>query len=264
MDDAARPAREVEAGRPMWRFEWIEASAGDEETVLRHLVGGAQLSVRGGRLRRGHGYAGAPPDHRRSLARVGAILRLRERGYYHVHAAGAVDDQGRAWLLTGASGSGKSTLAYALARAGWTILGDDAVIVDLRGDRPVAHGWRDPLQVSTALVTHFQELAAIEARPHPDDPRLRVPVWPRQARAAPVGAVVFVERGDEDRLAPLAPHLALTGLIGQSPWVFLPDAQAAAQLAALRQLVVSVPTFHLRHTPRQLHEIADTLRGALP
>jgi hypothetical protein len=79
---------------------------------LAHLIEPAELLLRNGRLVRGPGYETASRTARRSLARVGAILRLRARGRYLVHAAAVVDPAGGAWLLAGDSGSGKSTLAW--------------------------------------------------------------------------------------------------------------------------------------------------------
>src|SRR4051794_39887177 len=108
-----------------WEIDGVQGVTSGRETILTHVSDGATLLVRRGRLERGRGYAAAPPSTRRALLGVGAILRLRERNRYFLHASGAVDRRGRAWLFTGASGSGKSTLAYALARHGWRVLGDD-------------------------------------------------------------------------------------------------------------------------------------------
>jgi hypothetical protein len=55
-----------------------------------------------------------------------------------VHA-GAVGINGRAVLLTGPGGSGKSTSAVAAFLSGYDYLGDDYVLVDLKGPQPVVH-----------------------------------------------------------------------------------------------------------------------------
>jgi hypothetical protein len=54
-----------------------------------------------------------------------------------VHAA-AVSARGQAVLLVGRGGTGKSTTSLAARQAGWTLLGDDYVIVD-PGPPPVAY-----------------------------------------------------------------------------------------------------------------------------
>lgn len=232
-------------------------------TVLSHLPTGAELAVAGGRLRRGSGYARADAAARRELARVGAIVRLRERGAYFLHAAGVVDPDGRAWILTGASGCGKSTLAFALARRGWRVLGDDGVVVRWQGDAPVAHGWREPLRMSASLLPRCPELAPRASLADPEDERRRFPVDAPFARSAPVAACIFPERSAVDRATPAAQTESLARLIAQSPWVLLDDAHAAPHFRALHRLAGAVPAFRLEHTERALLHAADTLAGAL-
>lgn len=52
-----------------------------------------------------------------------------------LHQATCVAIEGRALLIEGAPGSGKSSLALALIDRGATLIGDDGVGLDLRGDR---------------------------------------------------------------------------------------------------------------------------------
>jgi len=245
-----------------WQWGDVDASDHGERTCLTHRYAGARLWVAGGRLVRGPGYDAAGAAVRRELARVGAIIRLRQRGRYLVHAAGVVDPTGRAWLLAGDSGSGKSTLAYALARTGWTVLGDDGVLVERRGDGLLAHSWREPLRGSRRLDSAFPELADGALRPVPGDPRERVPITMRGARSAVVAAVVLVERAAKFAITPATPLGALAALVRQSPWVILGDEHARAHLELLRHAAAQ-PVFHLRHTPAELHSIGDMLRGAL-
>jgi hypothetical protein len=162
-----------------WQFNDIHGYTQPDGARLIHQIAHAELWVREGRLVRGTGYQGASRASRHELARTGAILRLRQRRRYYIHAAGAVDPSGRAWLLTGPTGSGKSTLAYALARKGWPILGDDGVITEAARTGPViAYRWREPLRVSTGLIPLFPELEAgtRHARMLPHDPRHRAEV----------------------------------------------------------------------------------------
>ena len=51
-----------------------------------------------------------------------------------IHAAG-LERNGKAVVLLGDSGRGKSTLSLNLASAGWNLLGDDSIRLELRGDR---------------------------------------------------------------------------------------------------------------------------------
>jgi hypothetical protein len=237
----------------------VEGLTTGDETLVVHTGEGASLRLRRGRLERAEGYANATPLTRRELARTGAILRLRERGRFHLHAAGIVAPDGRVWLLTGESGSGKSTLAYASARAGWRVLGDDGVIIECGAEGILAHGWREPLQVSIELAAAFPELKAHEATVDWEDARHRASVALPLARRAFVSGLVFLRRGMRDEVQPLTPALALAALIPQSPMVLIADAHSAAHLAALRTLVSSVPSFLLDHTPEQLHRITHTI-----
>jgi hypothetical protein len=202
------------------------------------------------------------------LARAGAILRLRQRHRYHIHAAGVVDPAGRAWLLAGPTGSGKSTLAYALARSGWSVLGEDGVIVELRpGERgAVAFGWREPIRVSRTLAGVFPELAGERAAAQaiPGDARQRTEVSLPAARRARVAALVWIQHGATDELAPLSPTLALVNLVRESAWVLIADGGARAHMDALRRIVTEVPSYRLTHSPAQLRMIGQTLLAANP
>jgi len=246
-----------------WRWGEIDAALVGDEVHLAHRHGGARLSVRDGRLVRGEGYAEASPEARRDLARVGAIVRLRQRGRYLVHAAGAVDLQGRAWLLAGDSGCGKSTLGYALTRAGWTSLGDDGVLIESVGAGFHAHAWRESLKVSAGLASEFPELHGDAPRARRSDPRQRMsvsaPVAPTGARVA---AVVFLARSDRHSIRRLGQVAALGALVRQSPWVIIEDSYSRPHLDVLRR-VASLPVFHLEHTPAELHTIDRVLTEAI-
>lgn len=242
---------------PSW--SWGDVDARDEmgATRLTHPAGHAELWVEDGRLRRGSGYATAAQPARHALARTGAILRLRGRGRFLLHASGVVDPAGRAWLFAGDSGCGKSTLAYALARQGWPVLGDDGVLVEVGESSILAHGWRDRLRVSAGLAA-FPELADKAGGAHPGDARRRVAVGATVAHHAPLAAVVLPERGSGP--ATLVSHTAaLAALVRQSPWVILGDEHAAAHLAALSAIAQRVRTFLLPHEEGDLQTLATRL-----
>jgi hypothetical protein len=252
---------------PEWQFNTVVGSTESGGARLRHLVSGAELWVRDGRLIRGTGYRAAPAASRRELARAGAILRLRQRHRYHLHAAGAVDPSGRAWVLAGPTGSGKSTLAYALARAGWPILGDDGVIVEMRErGGATAYGWREPLRVSTTLSSVFPELGDVADTPRSlaGDARQRAELPVLAARTAPVAALVWLEQGPEDRVSRLTPTEVLVELVRQSAWVLIADGRSADHLDALRRMATEVPSIRLVHSLAQLLRIEHTLAHALP
>lgn len=261
-----RPVRVPASPTPEWQFNAVQGTTHPDGARLRHVVTGAELIVRNGRLVRGAGYSEAPSESRRELARAGAILCLRQRRRYHVHAAGVVDPTGRAWLLVGPTGSGKSTLAYALARKGWAVLGDDGVIVEIQPQGVLAMGWREPLRVSRTLAGAFPELATLhaDAPTIPGDARQRAELPMPAAPRAFVAALVWIEQGSVDRIASLSPTQALVDLVRESAWVLIADGRAAAHLDALRRIVTEIPSFRLTHSPAQLRSIQDTLLLARP
>ena len=245
-----------------WQWGDVDACMRGDDVALVHRQAGAGIIVRNGRLVRDAGYENAPPAMRREVARVGAIVRLRQRGRYFVHAAGVVDPGGRACLLTGDSGSGKSTLAYALARFGWKVLGDDGVLISVTDSGKTAHAWYAPLEVSSSLAEQFPELRPELSRARDGDPRRRIPITVPRAREAPLGAVLFVERGTRHAIEPLGPVAALGSLVRQSPWVILDDECTRSHLDALRA-VATLPCFRFAHTRSDLHTVARTLAAVL-
>jgi hypothetical protein len=246
------------ATRP-WEWEDVRATADEKGVHLAHLVEPAELLLRKGRLVRGAGYDTASAGARRSLARVGAILRLRARGRYLVHAAAVVDPEGGAWLLAGDSGTGKSTLAWVLVRQGWSLLGDDGVLIEDADAGLVARAWRDPLRVSLGLAQRFPELKSLAPRVAARDARARVPVEREVARRAPVRTILFLERSERDRILRVGPAVTLASLVRQSPWVLIDDEDAPSHLTVLAAAAESVPAYHFAHTESQLDELPRTL-----
>ena len=176
-----------------------------------------------------------------------------------MHAAAVVDPSGGAWLLAGDSGSGKSTLAWVLVRQGWSLLGDDGVLIEDVDDGLVARAWRDPLRVSLGLADRFPELKALAPRVATRDPRARVPVEREVVRKAYVRTMLFLERSDRDRVLRVGPAVALASLVRQSPWVLIDDEDAPRHLSVLATAAESVPAYHLAHTESQLEELPRTL-----
>ena len=245
-----------------WQWGNVDATEEGRDVYLTHRPTNATLRVCGGRLRRDAGYGDATPVVRRELARVGAIIRLRQRGRYYLHASAAVDTHGRAFVLAGNSGTGKSTLAFALAKSGWSILGDDGVIVDAERGEIVAHAWRGPLMVSAALTGPFRELAGHGVHAMKGDSRQRIPISAAQANRGRVSALLFLERSPVFAITRLGPRDCLAALIRQSPWVILGDGESRRHLDTLRRMA-AIPAFHLRHTAAEVGRMGEILAEAL-
>jgi hypothetical protein len=245
-----------------WRVDGIEGvCVSDEVTLLRDLDYGAELTVLNGRLARGAGYDLAQRRTRRSLARTGAILRLRQRNRFYVHASGVVDPGGRAFVFVGESGSGKSTIAFALARLGWTLLGDDGVVLEPLADSTIVHGWRSPLLVSASLWRFFPELEGSAHRVIAGDERGRIPFEVDASTRAVLSTLVFVAQGSSGSLRSCGAREALMHLIRQSPWVLLGDRHSRQHFSALQQIAAGTTTLSLVHGPDELMRIGELFNG---
>ena len=240
-----------------WRSNGVEGVTSDSVSTLRHLGENAELHVAGGRLSRGAGYENASRSARQSLARVGAILRLRQHNRFYVHASGVVNRQGSAFIFVGESGSGKSTLAFALARQGWSMLGDDGVVLEPLDDTILVHGWRSHSLISSSLSSTFPELRGRESEAMAGDERERIPLDIPHVGHARLGAMVFIRRGANGSLRKCGQSDALTALIRQSPWVLIGDASSNEHFGALGRIAGLVPSFEFVHGHNELLRIGD-------
>jgi hypothetical protein len=246
-----------------WRSNGVEGVTSDAVSTLRHLEENAELHVSGGRLSRGSGYDSASRRARQSLARVGAVLRLREHNRYYVHASGVVNHKGLATIFVGESGSGKSTLAFALARLGWSMLGDDGVVLEPLADSVLVHGWRSQSLISASMTSAFPELRGRESEAMRGDGRDRIPLDVPHVGHARLGALVFIRQGTNGSLRECGQAHALTALIGQSPWVLLGDASTSVHFEALSRVAGSVPSFEFVHGHAELLRIGDLFDPAV-
>ena len=235
----------------------IEGVSVAEGVLLQDLDSGARLSVFGGRLARGQGYATANRASRRQLARTGAIIRLRDRNRYFVHASGVVDADGNAFVFVGESGAGKSTIAFALARQGWSLLGDDGVVLEHTPAGTIAHGWRSPLMVSVDLAPYFPEMRGRLDQAERGDARHRVACAVASTPRARLAALVFLAQGSPGWLRPCSQSQALLSLIRQSPWVLIGDEKSAPHFDALRTIVASTTLLDFRHGPTELERVRE-------
>ena len=118
---------------------------------------------------------------------LASLLRGREL----LHACAVLAPSGKVIVVCGEQGWGKSTLALALGQAGCTLLSDDVVAIEARGDGVVAHpgsaafncdpeqaelvAWADSVAVAGFGVFYFKAMWAL--------PRHSTPGADRSARA---------------------------------------------------------------------------------
>ncbi len=145
-----------------------------------------------------------------------------------LHASAVLLPEG-AVLFCGPSGRGKSTLALLLSRAGYRVLAEDGVVVDLTATGPVA--WPGPHGIRT--VGAAGEMKRVEP----------VPPGLRATSPAPVLAVVsLAPRGpDGPQVERLDPVTAARALIGSA--IVIPGAAFARAFGQCARLAEAVPVY---------------------
>jgi hypothetical protein len=132
-DASGQPQMTIEVGECGYRLEYR-----DEATFLVDPRG-QQVIAR---------WPSSRSDVDAASYLTGSVLAflLRVRGSVPLHAS-AVANDGRAILFVGDSWSGKSSTAAAFARLGYSLLSDDVVRIDGRGDELAAYPYQPRLNV---------------------------------------------------------------------------------------------------------------------
>lgn len=186
-------------------------------------------------------------EHRIVSSAVCTLLSMC--GDLVLHAS-AVDAGGRAVLFCGPTQRGKSTLALALGEAGYRLLGEDGIAIELDDGRPVA----------------FPGARGVRVRSRDGNGRARTNLLPDPGRGepdpCPVGAVVLLgERGKRLTVEPLQPARALALL---TPNLVHSGSRAAigVAFANLAGLLGSTPAF-AASLPDDLEDLASSAEGLL-
>jgi hypothetical protein len=186
-------------------------------------------------------------EHRIASSALCVLLALR--GDLVLHAS-AVEVDGRATLFCGPTQRGKSTLARALGEAGYRLLSEDGIAIELEGDEPIA----------------FPGARGVRSRRRDEEGRNRTDLIDDPGGGAPppcpVAAVVLLEeRGESltvDQLEParalalLTPNLVHSGGRGSIGDAF----------ANLATLLGSVPAF-AASLPDDLSLLSKSAQGLL-
>ncbi len=174
---------------------------------------------------------------------------LAWRGRIVLHA-GCVASAAEAIAFLGESGAGKSTLCAAFARAGWSLLGDDALVVARSEDGgfevfPTYPGLRLPADSRARLAS----VAASSPVAHTTAKR-RI-AWPRpDSVPRPLLALYILETSpnaeDSPRVEEIRGREALLALVRASFQLHLDDpARTEAHFARLSALAATVPVRRL-------------------
>lgn len=219
-------------------------SQGDDHWVQ---VGDAVARVRGTEV-----AIGGPAETEDDMASldvlcqsmIAVVFASPSRVVVHGAAVGRGSD---ALLVVGPSGAGKSTTAAAALLAGWELLSDDLVVVDLAPPRST--GIRRPPMFPDGLLagSRFERVASVAG----DDPRRRsrLPAEVLTGETRPLAGIVVVDHGtgdgDLDILEPGNLDV-ISGALAVHPYApFM-----RRQFAALVQLV-ALPTYRMRHAADQ-------------
>jgi hypothetical protein len=243
--------------QPRFRFPPMSAfTRPDGKWLLVDDIGVLEVDPLAGNV---NGWASQHADLR-ALSRfaglpvwVALLECLRGRGRYAVHAAALIDRQGKSIVLAGRKGAGKSTATLALLEAGYTVITDDTLFIDLGHAEPLIgyrkrfHLRRDLCARRPHLATFIREPAEFEpadkawldvASSHPGCVRDR---GPRPHR------VLFPEitSAARSRLVPLTPRQAMVELLAHSAFAVTHAAFAADHLSALAWLVAGASAARL-------------------
>jgi hypothetical protein len=215
------------------------------------------LSAGTGRLWLADGWSTQPLKLQQDPWILSLAWLLRERDRYALHASAVVQGD-RALLIAGASGSGKSSTALSLIYAGWSWLADDLVLYE-PGAEPRLHGLARGFAFHTALAQRLPGLAGepIDNKQFADIDRL----FPdRRAECGHAVALLFprVTDGPTSHLERLSSLDALGELLPACGGIMVGGATGRAQVAALRDLVATVPGYRL-HAGRDIFGRGEVL-----
>jgi len=178
------------------------------------------------------------------------LSMLAQRHTVPVHA-GCVAGAGGGVLLFGSSGAGKSTLTWACARAGWTLVSDDAAWLLPGASQPTAVGRPQQVRLRPDAPRHFPELEGKQGQARPNG-KVAIELRPREfpsirtASRTAVNGVVFLDRGEGSaELAPMERDEALAKMLRDCvPYRDEVHARHAVTVARLADL----PAWRMRYS----------------
>jgi len=194
-------------------------------------------------------------------------LAMAAEGRIVLHASAVADAARQTLAFCGAAGAGKSTLAASLARAGLTVIADDALVVDLDGEpaaRPAYCGVR--LWADSAGALGFGTGGERTVAEYTSKRRIRLDGPLAPSARFHLRRIHVVEPGDAVSLDRLHGRDALLALVRHAYRADLGSGDALRlQLAALRRLAAAIPVWRLRvpHDLASIDEVATAVLGAV-
>jgi hypothetical protein len=188
-----------------------------------------------------------------------AVL-LYQRGLLVLHASAVAMDGGVVAFL-GGSGWGKSTIAASLHQRGYSLVADDAVAVQIEGDRITAWPGYPRIKVwpDTALALGHPEESLPRLHPQGEKRDLRVSGGAPQA-ALPLRCLYVLEEGPHYEIASYGKQQAWMELVRHSYGIRLRHAvDAAAHFSRCVTLAKAVPVRRLIR-PRDFSALSALVR----
>ncbi|MDT7604120.1 MAG: hypothetical protein QOF61_2117 [Acidobacteriota bacterium] len=180
---------------------------------------------------------------------------LRRCGLMDLHSAGAVEPgSGAGALFVGDSNSGKSSLTIRLARAGWSYLSDDMLLLHETPEGIRARGLRRLFSVSASALAgcdlpRLDEALGTPVNSDPDKRRLKPwVVFPRGFAESCRPEVIYfptITGEEESRIVSLKKADVLLRLLKLYPWACF-DAAGRDHLSFLEKLVRQTRGYVLR------------------
>jgi len=194
------------------------------------------------------------------------ILLLRRVGWHHVHAATAVDPNGRGWLFAGNALAGKSTTAAWCATRGWAVGTDDTAFLASAADNVDVVAARGPLALrdggnallSRADGTPLPSRGKTGYRPEDLGGRWVPRVRPEIVAFASVGAA-----GGGTAIGSIGARETLAALVRWSAWVLFEPSLADEHLGLLARLAAQARSLRLTLGP-DLFAPGDRLMELVP
>lgn len=165
------------------------------------------------------------------------IVLLRHVGWYHLHAATAIDPQSRGWLVAGDAHAGKSTTAALLAAAGWQVGTDDIAFLERHADRVRVHTCHAPIALRDGGRRLLARAGGVDL-----PARGKTGFWPEDLGSVWTPLVdpeiiIFTTVGkDRTSAAAITRSVAVAELVRWSAWVILEPDLAQVHLDTLTRL----------------------------
>ena len=190
--------------------------------------------------------------------------RLLSQGDQLVLHSGAVCFADRVLLFLGRSGSGKSTLVTSFQQGGYTLMGDDAVILSNGGRRPLARAIYPSLRLfPDSIEALFTEPPSFQAMAHYSCKQRIDVVGEHEAGPMPVRAV-FVLGGDEPTaVRPLSTRRACMAIVENSFALDPTDPERAQfRLERASALAMQVPVLEISY-PRDYDRLPEVREAVI-